>query len=79
MTVARQHLTSHLGRPGAGKVYRGSRKRLRRLKWREHTPAEFWILVVIVIVMLLVVIPWLINHPPAEHHHETDATLGSRS
>ncbi len=59
MTGARQHLShSGLGRPGAGKTYRGSRKRLRRITWSEHTPVEFWIYVVLLLVVLLIVIPW---------------------
>ena len=59
----------HLRRAGAGKIYRGSRRRLRRIKWHEHTPAEFWIFVVLVIVMLIVLIPWLTKHPPPESYH----------
>jgi len=46
MTGARQHLSrsgSQLGRPGAGKTYEGLAKRLRHIKWYEHTPVEFWI------------------------------------
>jgi H+/Cl- antiporter ClcA len=80
MTGARQHLSHsgpHLGRPGAGKTYRGSRKRLRRIKWYEHTPVEFWIYLVLLLVVLLIVIPWLIKHPPPEHHHGTDAIVGA--
>jgi hypothetical protein len=52
-----------------GKIYRGSRRRLRRIKWHEHTPTEFWIFVGPVIVMLIVLILWLTKHPPAEAHH----------
>jgi hypothetical protein len=58
----------HLSRAGAGKIYRGSRRRLRRIKWHEDTPTEFWIFVVLVIVMLIVLILWLTKHPPPESH-----------
>jgi hypothetical protein len=47
----------HLSRPGAAKVYRGSRKRLRGIKWHEHTPVAFWIFVALVIMMLFLLIP----------------------
>ena len=80
MAGGRQHLShggSNLGRSGAGKTYRGSRKRLRRIKWQEHTPVEFWIYLVLMLVALLIVIPWLIKHPPPEHHHGTDAIVGA--
>jgi uncharacterized iron-regulated membrane protein len=56
-------------RAGAGSVYRGSRKRVRRLKWQEHTSVEFWIFVILMLIMLFVGIPWLIRHPPETHHH----------
>jgi hypothetical protein len=53
---------------GAGKVYRGSRKRIRQTKWWENTSVEFWIFVVLILFMLFVGIPWLVKHPPADHH-----------
>ena len=82
MTGGRQHLSHsgpHLGRPGAGKTYRGSRKRLRRIKWYEHTPVEFRIYLLRLLVVLLIVIAWLIKYPPLEHHHGTDAVVGAQS
>jgi len=80
MAGGRQHLSHsglHLLGPGAGKTYRGSRKRLRRIKWHEYTPVEFWIYLVLLLVALLIVIPWLIKHPPSGHHHGTDAIVGA--
>lgn len=56
-------------RAGASKVYRGSRKRVRRIKWWENTSVEFWVFVVLILVMLFVGVPWLIKHPPDDHHH----------
>jgi hypothetical protein len=58
----------HFSRPGRTKVYRGSRSRVQRLKWRDHTPLEFWILVALVALMLLLGIPWLIEHPIHDTH-----------
>lgn len=66
---ALHHYGSGIGpRAGAGKVYRGSRKRARRIKWLENTSVEFWIFVVVMLVMLFVGVPWLIQHPPTDHH-----------
>jgi hypothetical protein len=50
-------------RPGDEKVYRGSRRRLRRLKWRDNITPEFWIFVVLALFLLFVVLPWMIQHP----------------
>lgn len=63
----------HLSRPGAGHVYRGSRKRLRRIKWHEHTSVEFWIFVVLMLLMLFGGIPWMIRHPPEHRHFTSEA------
>ena len=52
---------------GAGRAYRGSRKRLKRIKFFENTSVEFWLFVVLMLFMLLVVVPWLIKHPPRDH------------
>jgi Tfp pilus assembly protein FimT len=41
---------------------------VQRLKWRDHTPLEFWILVALVALMLLLGIPWLIEHPIHDSH-----------
>ena len=40
-------------RPRAGRTYRGSAKRIRRIKWQEHTPASFVALLVAGLVMVL--------------------------
>ena len=50
------------------KIYRGSRKRLRRITLRGNWSIELWILVAIVALMLLVGVPWLIRHPPVDQH-----------
>jgi hypothetical protein len=59
------HLSGHRG----SKVYRGSRKRIQRIKWRENTSIQFWLFVVFLLLLLFVGIPWMIKHP-IEHHHE---------
>jgi hypothetical protein len=57
----------HGGRSHGEKVYRGSRRRVRRIKWSDTTP-EFWIFVVLVIFLFFVIVPWMIRHPPDESH-----------
>ena len=61
----------HSSGPGSGKVYRGSRKRLNRIKWQENTSLELWIFVVVVLFILFVAVPWIIEHPPSDQDHVT--------
>jgi type II secretory pathway component PulM len=67
-----------LARPRAGRVYRGSAKRIRRINWRDHTPREFVVLVVVGIAMVLVLISWFITHPDNGHHHHADTSVDPR-
>jgi hypothetical protein len=61
------------GRPG--REYRGSRKRVRRLKFRDNWPVELWFVVAVVLFTLFVVVPWLVQHPLPDHPHvETTIT-----
>jgi H+/Cl- antiporter ClcA len=81
MPVARRHPSGsgpHFRRPGDGKIYRGSRKQLRRIKWQQHTPVECWIYLALLLVVLLIVMAWLIKHPPPVHHHGTDVVIGAQ-
>lgn len=50
--------------PRPPKTYRGSLRRLRRIKVRGHGSWELWILAAWVAFLLIVVIPWLIRHTP---------------
>jgi hypothetical protein len=45
----------------ANKVYRGSRRRFRRIRLRGNGSVEFWLLVAWVAFLLLVVLPWMIR------------------
>jgi hypothetical protein len=58
----------HTSRPGYRQLDRGSRRRLRRLKWREHTPTEFWIMVAVVLVIFLIAVQAIIRYPPSHVH-----------
>src|SRR5271155_5483873 len=52
------------------KIYRGSRRRLKRITFRGNWSPELLIFVVWLVFCLLVLVPWLVRHPPA-HGHET--------
>jgi hypothetical protein len=56
------------GRRGAQRGYRGSRKRVHRIRMQDNWSVEFWLFVVFVLLALLVVVPWLIRNPPSHHH-----------
>jgi hypothetical protein len=54
------------GRSGGGRIHRGTRKRLRRIKLSKNTPIELWVLIALTLLALLTVIPRLIRHSPEE-------------
>jgi hypothetical protein len=56
---------SFTARRGAWKLYKGSRKRLRRARIAEHSPASFWVYVIFVLTALAVLIRLLTSDPPA--------------
>lgn len=53
-------------RPGAGKTYRGSRKRVRRITLRGNWSYEVWIFVIVILIALFVVAPRLIKRAVIE-------------
>jgi hypothetical protein len=51
-------------------VYRGSRRRVNGIKWREHTRADFLLFVVFALPTIFFVLVWSANRPlPAPHLH----------
>ncbi len=52
----------HRARSHGVGVYRGSRKRLRQLKWYEHTSIEFWVVVVLLCALFFGLLPWMLQH-----------------
>jgi hypothetical protein len=50
-------------------VYRGSRKRLRRLRFSGNWSVELWIFLAVMLFTLFVVVPWIVRHPPIDQHH----------
>ena len=63
---SREGFRGNSSRPA--KLYRGSRRRIRRLTWRGNMSLEFWLFVIAVLLAVILGIPWLIKHPPREHH-----------
>jgi hypothetical protein len=63
----------HTYGPGSTRIYRGSRKRVQRLKWYKHSSIHFWLFVAFVLFLLFVGVPWMINHPEAGHHHPSSS------
>jgi len=53
---------------GAGLLYRGSKKRLKRITLRGNWSLDLWIFIVILALGLFILLPWLIRHPPPQHH-----------
>jgi len=52
----------HTHRRQSGKIYRGSRKRVERIRWRGNNSPEMWIFVILLVFLLTVVVPWMMNH-----------------
>jgi hypothetical protein len=44
------------------RVFRGSNKRVRRIRMRGNDSRQLWLLILWVAFLLLVVIPWMIRH-----------------
>jgi hypothetical protein len=44
-----------------GKVYRGSRRRVRLIRLRDNWSLELWLLAAWVAFLLFVVVPWMIR------------------
>jgi hypothetical protein len=59
----------HTARPGALRLYRGSRRRLARIAFRKNQSVEFWMLVVVGGLLLFGVVPWLVTHSLHDHRH----------
>jgi hypothetical protein len=65
----------HTSKPGAARVYRGSRRRIKRITMRDNMSVEFWIFLVLILFLLVGILPWMIRHPH-DHHSKIseDAT-----
>ena len=44
-------------------TFRGSRRRLRRIRFRDNWTKEMWLLVAFVLALLLLLFPWFVHHP----------------
>jgi hypothetical protein len=47
----------------AGRAYRGSRRRLRRIRLRGTWSLEIVLFVIWVLFALFVLVPWIVRHP----------------
>jgi hypothetical protein len=56
------------GRQGAPRSYRGSRKRLRRIRLRGNWSIEFWLYALFILALLFLVLPWLVRSPLSHIH-----------
>jgi hypothetical protein len=63
--AVRHHATGDAQR--AGKVYRGSRRRLRQIRLRGNASVGLWLLIAWVLFLLLVVVPWMIRQGHGPH------------
>jgi hypothetical protein len=61
-----------LPREQGEKVFRGSRKRIRKIKWLRRHSAEFWMFAIVVLLLWLVELSWLMNQPTGNHRHPTE-------
>jgi hypothetical protein len=69
----------HFSGSRCGRTYRGSLKRVRRIKWQEHTPPSFVAFAAAGIATIVLLISWLVTHPEAGHHHAEHATSELRT
>jgi hypothetical protein len=49
-----------------GKVYRGSRRKVRRITLRGNWSIELLLFVAWLLFCLLVLVPWMVRHPPQD-------------
>jgi hypothetical protein len=56
--------------PQCGAQYaRGSKQRLKRIRFRGNSSLEFWIFVIGLVIILVIAVPWFATHPPKHQHH----------
>ena len=54
------------------KPFRGSKRRVRKIRMQGNWSLGLWVLVMVVLLALFVGVPWLMRHPPpAESPHAT--------
>jgi hypothetical protein len=59
----------HSAKPGSARRFRGSKKRLARIRVRDNFSIGFWCFVALMAFLLFVGIPWMIKHPESFHYH----------
>jgi hypothetical protein len=64
----------HTTKRGSARVFRGSKKRLARIRMRDNMSLGMWCFVALMALLLFVAVPWLIKHPHALHTHGRSTT-----
>jgi hypothetical protein len=44
------------------KVFRGSRKRIRAIRWRGNGSPGLWLMLIWVLFLLFILVPWMVRH-----------------
>jgi len=64
----------HGTKPGAARSFRGTKKRLARIKLRENFSIAFWCFVAFIAFLLFVGIPWMLKQPADTHERHGRTT-----
>ena len=59
----------HTTKPGSVHIHRGSKKRIARIRMRDHMSFAMWCYVVLMVLFLFVGLPWMAKHPVDFHRH----------
>jgi hypothetical protein len=58
----RQGSGPHIEGNRPGLTFRGSRRRLRQIRFRDNWSRQMSFLIIVIVLTLLLVVPWLIQH-----------------
>jgi hypothetical protein len=65
----------HSRKPGSARIYRGSKKRVARIRMRDNMSVGMWCFVVFMVLLILVGVPWMVTHH-ADFHRPPPNTNG---
>ncbi|HUK36705.1 MAG TPA: hypothetical protein VLV86_22475 [Vicinamibacterales bacterium] len=64
----------HTTKPGTARVFRGSKKRVRRIRMRDYMSLAMWCYIVLMAALLFIGLPWMAKHPVEFHRPSPTAT-----
>ena len=67
----------HTAKPGSARTFRGSKKRLARIRMRDNFSIAFWCFVALMAFLLFVAVPWMVKHSPDDTHPHQERTTDS--